>query len=333
MATYKVIQDIEAEDKLIGPLTLRQFIYAGILALSLYLTYIAVVKHVAFMALFLLPIGLVAGFFAFPWKLNQPTEVWALAKIRFLLKPRQRKWDQSAIKELVEITAPKRIDTDYTNGLSQVEIESRLKALARTIDSKGWVIKNSDNPISIVPNFRSNTGSSDRLIDIETIPTIVTPAELDTSVDMLDDKSSLVAQNFDKIITTAADTRKKNIIDKLNSGQQFTTPLGNTGTGNATAQQNNTTTPPNWFVGPNNNSGRNIAIVSHFKPLHNQPPPQTAPPSTTTKKVPPPPMAESPYADILNLASNNDLNISTLARRANLKQGLANGNEVVINLR
>ena len=29
MATYKVIQDIEAEDKLIGPLTLRQFIYAG----------------------------------------------------------------------------------------------------------------------------------------------------------------------------------------------------------------------------------------------------------------------------------------------------------------
>jgi hypothetical protein len=51
------------------------------------------------------------------------------------------------------------------------------------------------------------------------------------------------------------------------------------------------------------------------------------------KKVPPPPMAESPYADILNLASNNDLNIATLARRANLKQGLANGNEVVINLR
>ena len=332
MATYKVIQDIEAEDKLIGPLTLRQFIYAGVLALSLYLTYIAVVKHVAFMALFLLPVGLVAGFFAFPWKLNQPTEVWALAKIRFLLKPRQRKWDQSAIKELVEITAPKRIETDYTNGLSQVEIESRLKALARTIDSKGWVIKNSDNPINILPSFGPNKGSSDRLIDIATIPTIVTPAELDTAVDMLDDNDSLVAQNFDKIITTAADNRKKNIIDKLTSGQQFTALLGNTGAGNATAQQNNTTTP-NRFVGPNNNSGRNIAIVSHFQPLHKQQPPQPAQPSMTTKKVPPPPMAESPYADILNLASNNDLNISTLARRANLKQGLANGNEVVINLR
>ncbi len=30
MSTYKVIQDIEAEDKLLGPLTLRQFIYAAV---------------------------------------------------------------------------------------------------------------------------------------------------------------------------------------------------------------------------------------------------------------------------------------------------------------
>ncbi|HLG90757.1 MAG TPA: hypothetical protein VI336_01165, partial [Candidatus Saccharimonadales bacterium] len=28
MAVYKVIQDIEAEDKLVGPLTLKGFIYA-----------------------------------------------------------------------------------------------------------------------------------------------------------------------------------------------------------------------------------------------------------------------------------------------------------------
>jgi hypothetical protein len=28
MATYKVIQDIEAEDKLVGPLSLKQFIFA-----------------------------------------------------------------------------------------------------------------------------------------------------------------------------------------------------------------------------------------------------------------------------------------------------------------
>jgi hypothetical protein len=30
MATYKVLQDIEAEDKLFGPFTLKQFIFGGI---------------------------------------------------------------------------------------------------------------------------------------------------------------------------------------------------------------------------------------------------------------------------------------------------------------
>jgi hypothetical protein len=30
MATYKVLQDIEAEDKLLGPLTLKQFIFAAV---------------------------------------------------------------------------------------------------------------------------------------------------------------------------------------------------------------------------------------------------------------------------------------------------------------
>jgi len=40
MATYKVIQDIEAEDKLVGPLTLRQFIYAAIAAICGYLSFL-----------------------------------------------------------------------------------------------------------------------------------------------------------------------------------------------------------------------------------------------------------------------------------------------------
>ena len=30
MAVYKVIQDIEAEDKLLGPLTLKQFIFGAV---------------------------------------------------------------------------------------------------------------------------------------------------------------------------------------------------------------------------------------------------------------------------------------------------------------
>src|SRR5690242_6635109 len=109
MSTYKVIQDVEAEDKLLGPLTLRQFIYAGICAISLYLTYFVVAKGAAFLAAVFLPVAVVTGFFAWPWGADQSTEVWALAKIRFLLKPRRRIWDQSGVKELVTVTAPKQV--------------------------------------------------------------------------------------------------------------------------------------------------------------------------------------------------------------------------------
>ena len=44
MATYKVLQDIEAEDKLLGPLTLRQFVYGAIAVICLYLSYFLTTK-------------------------------------------------------------------------------------------------------------------------------------------------------------------------------------------------------------------------------------------------------------------------------------------------
>ena len=144
MAAYKVIQDVEAEDKLLGPLTLRQFIYAGAAAIMLYLSYFAATHHASLLLTVFLPFAAVLAFFAFPWGRDQPTEIWALAKIRFLLKPRRRIWDQSGVKDLVSVTAPKQVQTNYTNGLSQTEVHSRLHALADTIDSRGWAIKNAN---------------------------------------------------------------------------------------------------------------------------------------------------------------------------------------------
>ena len=75
MSTYKVLQDIEAEDKLVGPLTLRQFIYAAISAFLLYLSFFAYTKNVAFLMVFFLPPAFLIGFLAIPWHGDQPTEI------------------------------------------------------------------------------------------------------------------------------------------------------------------------------------------------------------------------------------------------------------------
>src|SRR5580658_8123021 len=107
MAIYKVLQDIEAEDKILGPLTLRQFIFGLITAFLLYICFICIAKGAPYLLVIFLPPALLAGFFAYPFGRDQPTEVWAVAKLRFLFKPRRRMWDQSGVKELVTITVPK----------------------------------------------------------------------------------------------------------------------------------------------------------------------------------------------------------------------------------
>src|SRR5690242_7436024 len=109
MANYKVIQDIEAEDKLLGPLTLRQFIYALVSVFFLYICFIVIKSKVYLLLFAFFPPALFTGFFAFPFMKDQPTEVWALAKIRFMFKPRKRVWDQMGVKELVTITVPKKV--------------------------------------------------------------------------------------------------------------------------------------------------------------------------------------------------------------------------------
>src|SRR5947209_5612285 len=101
------MQDIEAEDHILGPLSLRQFIFALIAVFFGYLCFIAITKHIQFLLALFAPPMLFFAFFAFPFGKDQPTEVWFLAKLRFWFLPRKRIWDQSGIKELVTITVPK----------------------------------------------------------------------------------------------------------------------------------------------------------------------------------------------------------------------------------
>ncbi len=145
----------------------------AIAIINIYLSIMAVAKHAAFLVIFLLPFIAFGAFFAFPWSKQQPTEVWALAKIRYYFKPRIRIWNQSGVKQLVTITAPKIIQKAYRSNLSPTEVESRLKALADTIDSRGWAVKNVDlgyyTPASRIAQSSQNE-SSDRLLELTNIP-------------------------------------------------------------------------------------------------------------------------------------------------------------------
>jgi hypothetical protein len=222
MAPYKVIQDIEAEDKLIGPLTFRQFVYAGGAALCGYLSFLVITKHAGFLAALFLPVGAACAFFAWPFAGDQPTEVWALAKIRFFVKPRRRIWNQSGVRELVTITAPKKIERIYTNGLSPNEVQSRLRVLADTIDSRGWAIKNVNVNLYGQHSMIMDEDDSDRLINLSSMPQAVPSIDVRASDDMLDEQNNPIAQQFDNMIAASTKAHRQQIVDRLRQSAALT---------------------------------------------------------------------------------------------------------------
>lgn len=206
MATYKVIQDIEAEDKLVGPLSLKQFIFAliaiflGFLMFKLAIAEVLGFTRWIFISLLVLP-TLLFAVLAAPLGGEQSTELWLLARIRFLLKPRRRIWDQTGPKQLVTITVPKKLERHLTKGFSQDEARSRLGALANVMDSRGWAVKNVSvnlsNPIS---DSLYNDESDDRLAPAIAVPQQVEMADFSASDDILDENNNSTAQHLSEMI-------------------------------------------------------------------------------------------------------------------------------------
>lgn len=350
MATYKVIQDIEAEDKLLGPLTLKQFIYATIAVVGLYICFLLITKHMAFLLVLFLPVALLAGFFAWPWSREQPTEIWALAKIRFLLKPRQRIWDQSGVKELVTITAPKKVETHFSNNFTQTEVKSRLKTLADTIDSRGWAVKNVDLNLYSQPATLAATGTdSDRLIDPSSLPSVVSNVDIRADDDIMDETSNPIAHQFDQMIHASDQTHRQQIMQQLHDAASVQMKTSSKPIIPPAATQTNVPTSNIMFstqmvapgtddqdlpVVPGMPTPAEAALGAQLKaeaqkpdvsyahlrtiqPLAGQVPGANPQPSTA-KMVPgaQKTTARAPDPAILDLANNNDLNVATLARQA-----------------
>ncbi len=218
MATYKVLQDIEAEDKFIGPLTLRQFIYAGVAAICAYISFFTLTKGIWVITVMLLIPMLFTGFMAWPWGRDQPTEIWLLAKLRFLIKPRKRIWDQDGIQQLVTITAPKKVEKQLTNNLSQTEVKSRLKALADTIDSRGWAVKNVNVNLYTQPSLLAGQ-ATDRLIDPNALPNNVPSYDVYASDDILDEQNNPTAQHLSAMINETSVHRREELMEKMQAAK------------------------------------------------------------------------------------------------------------------
>ena len=353
MATYKVIQDIEAEDKFLGPLTLKQFIFAAIMIISIYLSFLLLTKGIWVLVFPFIPVIVVTGFLAFPWGKDQTTEVWLLAKIRFYFKPRKRIWDQSGMQELVKITAPVKVEEYLSDNLSQNEVKSRLKALAETIDSRGWAVKNVD-----VASFQQNNqAQSDRLVGASQLPRTVSPFEETENDDIF---SSTRADQLQSQIAESRELHKSDAVDHMKQIMNQNATSGS---------QDDSSVPADfWFMNEPSPATNGMATFgTHMSQPVAQDPilspkfssqPVAVDPSDTailnelhakndrSKQVfrnhrsvqpgganpQPQSVTSAPDPATIELARNNDRVVSSLARESNQIHGAAEDSEVVISL-
>lgn len=140
MAQYKVPQDVEADDKLLGPFSFRQFVY---LLIAGGLIAIAVGLFKLFPLLGIVPV-IPALFFialALPLKKDQPMETYLAAIVSYYLKPRTRTWQPGQKESTIHITAPKVVDESRARDITSEEATHRLSFLADIVDTEGYAIK------------------------------------------------------------------------------------------------------------------------------------------------------------------------------------------------
>ena len=95
---FKVPQDVQREDKIIGPLTLKQMGIVGIGGGFAYLIYVSLSKSY-FMEIWLPPVAIVSAItlaFAFLKIHNLPFHIFIMHFIEYKLLPRQRIWIQGS---------------------------------------------------------------------------------------------------------------------------------------------------------------------------------------------------------------------------------------------
>ena len=291
MSQYKVPQDVEADDKLLGPFTFRQIIYlfiaAGLCVAAFFLARI-------FLILVLIPAPLIIlfGALALPIKKDQPMETYLAALISYYLKPHNRYWVPGQRESTIEITAPKIAEESRTRDISGDEASHRLSFLANIVDSEGRSIRND-----------SSTIVREELIN-----------EANEAKDIFDTYST---QSLDQIISNRSDAHHAEIVNQMKEAIQQNDSLASSARNGQLPKisPSSYSSPAAISMSP---ATPTISTRAPQKPVTTpEPALNTSKPAPTSEPTPAPEPAPAPDPDLVALANNPDLSIQTIAKQAN----------------
>lgn len=204
MAEHKVPQDVEADDKLIGPFNFRQFCYLmvafGCAGAAFFAGRVAIP-----LALIPLPIGIFFLVLALPLRKDQPMEIYLAALFKYYFRPRARLWQPDGQESLIQISNPVIDESPRTKELASDEVSRRLSFLANVADTQGWSTRGLDRPVN-------NTNLNDDFA-----------ATAQDETDMLED-DSVLSSKFDKMLDKSDRAAHKAALAKLPPNQRPVTP-------------------------------------------------------------------------------------------------------------
>lgn len=237
MATYKVPQDVEAEDKLLGPFTFRQFIYLLISAAG-----IAIIFGLfqIFPLLAIIPIPIV-GFFlilALPLKKDQSMEVYLASIASFYLKPNKRLWTPGQRESTIKITAPKIVEKPRARNITEEEASTRLSFLSNLVDSEGYSIRNNSN---FNEDFIAETNDVPDILDqnsSQMINQMIAKEQANRHANIVSNMKAAIS-NADQLLPPPPAPQ----IDQLNP---FQTAIQNFQQGNTSNYQSTTSVPQSY---------------------------------------------------------------------------------------
>ncbi len=137
---YKVPQNVDIEDKVIGPLTIRQFIIILVaVGIIVVLNFIFVEPLRMIFYLTTMTIGGVAGIVAFAKYGDQNFEVFLISAFSTFTSPRKRIWKKEEVKKIEQkVEKPKIIESESGPKGNINEVKDDLSRLANLVDSGGY---------------------------------------------------------------------------------------------------------------------------------------------------------------------------------------------------
>ncbi len=327
MAQYKVPQDVEADDKLLGPFTFRQFVY---LLITAALVGILIFLFQLFPVLAIIPLPFIAlfGALALPLKKDQPMETYLAAVVSYYLKPRTRTWTPGQKETTIQITAPKIVEDKKTRDITGEEATHRLSFLADIVDTQGQAVNAFNNSV-MRDDLAAEAASTVDMFENNRFDTLNIAIEQNQQArhdELMKKMRSAIADNaaFSKVDVAPMPKPKATTPQPAVQAQPVTQPVQ--------SQPQPQVNDPTQFKIPNmpapvvQKDVLDSPVV--VKPTAPQPAPQPKPESNSSKNT----TANQPKSDMINLANNADYSVATIAKEAKRINERKDEGEVFVSL-